>query len=335
MSKILITGGAGFIGSQLGWRLQTEGHEVLLLDDMSFGNQDNLEIDGRPFGTFIKTDIRSKTVGKYFKAVDYVFHFAGLSSLPVCQENPYYAVDVNVAGTANVLEAARLNNVKRVVFSSTSAVYENNKHFPSQESDEVAPDLLYATTKLQAELLCRSFSHLYGLEIAIVRYYNVYGPHQDFKRKSPPMTGYIIRELLASRQPMLFSSGEQKRDYIYVDDVNNLNILCMTHPKAAGEIFNAASGTAASVKEIYSYLKDALQSDIEPRFNPAQQYWDAYPTLFKSEHPLNKQRLEKEVNKYTLGSNKKAKQLLGWKPTISLQEGMRRSAEFALQHAHV
>ncbi len=330
MARIVITGGAGFIGSQLGYRLHNEGHDIILVDDMSFGYEDNLEIDGKTFGTFIKEDVRSSIMGDILKGVDYVFHFAGISSLPVCQQDPYHAVDVNVGGTVNVLEHARKNGVKRVVFASTSAIYENNINFPSAETDNVTPDLVYATSKLQAEHSCRVYSNSYGLDIAIIRYYNVYGPHQDFRRLSPPLTGYILRELLQGNVPILHSTGDQRRDYVYVDDVNDLNVLCMTHVNAPGHIFNAASGEAFSVKEIYSTIAETLQSDTNPIFHSAGEFWDKYPDLFEGTYPLKKIRLEKEVNKFTLGSYQKAKALLGWTPKMSFHSGMKATANFAM-----
>ena len=154
--KILITGGAGFIGSQLGYSLYQKGHDVILLDNMSYGNKDNLEIEGKTFGTFIEDDIRNKTLFDYTKDVDYIYHFAGIAPLPDCQENPKEAIDNNVSGTANVLEAARINGVKRVIFASTSAVYENHTNYPAKESDDVHPDLIYSICKRQCELLCKS-----------------------------------------------------------------------------------------------------------------------------------------------------------------------------------
>jgi UDP-glucose 4-epimerase len=328
-TKILVTGAAGFIGSQLSYNLHTLGHEVIMLDDMSFGYEDNLVINGQSFGTFYKVDIRSQNINQYFKDVDTVFHFAGISALPVNQENPYYAIDVNVAGTANVLEMARVNNVRRVIFASTSAVYENNQSFPCSEADEVSPYLVYSTSKRQGELLCNAYYKTYGLETVIVRYFNVYGPHQDFKRVSPPFTSYVLRELLHDKQPILHSTGNQKRDYVYVDDVNNLNKICMTHPAAAGQTFNVASGQNYSVKEIYAMLASALHSNIEPLYKPAAHFWDKYPKLFEGTYPLPKHIIENEVNKYTLGATQKAFDLLGWKTLVSIEDGMRITAEYA------
>src|SRR5438105_2445018 len=135
MAKIVITGGAGFIGSQLGKSFVDEGHEVILLDNMSYGYLDNLFVDGKTFGKFVGLDIRSPELPRHFEGVDTVFHFAGISALPVCQEKPHYAVDVNVGGTCNVLESARLAGVRRVVFASTGAIYESNTKFPQSESD--------------------------------------------------------------------------------------------------------------------------------------------------------------------------------------------------------
>lgn len=327
--KILITGAAGFIGSQLAYDLHNEGNTVIMLDDMSFGYEDNLIIDGNTFGEFHQVDIRSAESEHFYKGVDTVFHFAGISALPVNQENPYYAIDVNVAGTANVLEFCRRNGVRRVVFASTSAIYENNTTFPNNEHDGVSPYLVYSTSKRQAELLCLSYYHTYKLEVAIVRFYNVYGPHQDFKRKSPPFTSYVVRELLENRQPILHSSGEQKRDYVYVDDINALNKICMDHPAAPGQLFNAASGVNYSVKEIYAMIAHHLNSAISPIYREAGKFWEKYPSLFSGAYPLPIAILEKEVNKYTLGSNQKAKNTLGWEAKVSMEEGIKRMCEYA------
>jgi UDP-glucose 4-epimerase len=329
--KIVITGGAGFIGSQLGHKLHQEGYEIVLVDDMSYGYTDNLTIDSKSFGAFIKSDIRTKEIFEILKGADTIFHFAGISALPVCQENPYYAIDVNVAGTANVLEAARLNNVRRVVFASTSATYENNTSFPLKETDEITPHLIYSLSKQQGEILCKSYFKTYGLEVVIIRFFNVYGPHQDFQRVSPPLTSYLIKCFLQGKQPILHSSGRQKRDYVYVDDLNRLNKLCMTHINAPGNIFNAASGNSYSVLEIYDLLSKAFGTDVKPIFNEATNFWDKYPKLFEGAQPFPKLLLEKEVNKFSLGYIDHTFNVLGWKTEISLQEGMNRTALYAKQ----
>ncbi len=216
-----------------------------------------------------------------------------------------------------------------MVFASTSAIYENNETFPCLEEDLVSPYLVYSISKRQCELICLGYYKTYGLEVSIIRFFNVYGPHQDFRRTSPPFTSYVIRELLQGRQPVLHSNGDQKRDYVYVDDLNRLNMICMEHPAAVGQIFNAASGVNYSVKEIYKMIGDALESDIQPLYRPAGKFWDKYPALFEGNYPLPERLIEKEVNKYTLGDSSKALKLIGWKAEVSMLEGMEITAKYA------
>ena len=330
--NILITGGAGFIGSQLAHHLVQKGYNVTLLDDMSFGHKDHILVNGNPIAPLIVEDVRSPNIVNIMKGMDYVYHFAAIGTLPVCQENPQYAYDVNVAGTANVLESARLNKIKRVIFSSTSAMYENAKTYPVVEDnyDEINPDLTYSVSKYLAEQVCKTYNTLYGLDISIIRYFNVYGPHQDFKRKSPPLINYVIRELAKNNPPTLHSNGEQKRDYIFVDDVNELNELCMLHKKASGEIFNACSGESFSVNEIYSIISDILNTTIKAKFNPSSKFWQKYENLEKG-LKFPESRIEKEVNKFSLGSNSKAKELLEWQPKTSMTEGLSKCISYIQQ----
>ncbi|NJL07124.1 MAG: NAD-dependent epimerase/dehydratase family protein [Methylacidiphilales bacterium] len=257
-----------------------------------------------------------------FESADTVFHLAAISALPVCQSRPAFAIQSNVTGTANVLEAARRAGVRRVVFASTSAVYETNKHFPCREDDVTAPRLVYAMSKQQAELLCHGYRDVYGMEIVITRYYNVYGPQQDIHRKSPPFVGYVIRELLSGRVPVLHSDGAQRRDYVYVEDVNALNIACMLNPAAAGNTFNVASGRSYSVIEIYDAISKVLGTDIRPTFRPAAKFWDSYPELFVGPSPIGENVLADEVNKFTLGSTFHAETVLGWRADTSFEDGI-------------
>ena len=329
MKKVLITGGAGFIGSQLGYHLYNKGYDVILLDNMSYGNEDNLVVNGKTFGTFIKDDIRNKSIFEHTTDIDYVYHFAGIAPLPDCQENPKDTVDVNVAGTANVLEACRVNGVKRVIFASTSALYENHENYPAKESDDVYPDLIYATTKKQCELLCESFGSVYNLPVVMLRFFNVYGPHQDFRRKHPPLTGYLLKTFLQNQTPTLFSDGEQRRDYVYIDDLINMCEIVMTHDDAVGQKFNVSSGKTYSVNEIYETVSNCFNINTKPNYNTPKNFWDAYPHLFEGEYTLNKDRLEKEVLKYCLGDTIKSKDILGWEAKTTLEEGMKKCVKHA------
>lgn len=335
MAKILITGGAGFVGSQCGYYFNNLNHEVIMLDNLSFGYKENLIINGSKFGTFIEEDIRSKNIFKYFKGVDYVVHLAGISSLPICQSNPGLAIDVNVAGTANVLEAARLNDVKKIFFSSTSAVYENNEVFPSREDQIVSPTLVYSLSKYQAEQLCSSYSKLYNIDIVVGRFFNLYGPHQDFKRKSPPFISYLIKSLIENTQPTFYSNGDQSRDYVYIDDVNNFIGACLNNQnKNNFDVFNCSSGVAYSVKDLITIANNLIKpnQNLNPKFNPAELYWNNFEILFESKYPLSKDKIIKEVNKFCLGNIEKSKNILGWQTETNMIKGLGATIDFIKKH---
>ena len=333
--KILITGGAGFIGSQLGHYLMEKKHHVVLLDKLSFGYVENLKSqynkNSKP--NFIQMDVRDPKIGKHLENIDVLFHFAGVSSLPECQSNPGETYAVNVAGTANILEAARLHNIKRVVFSSSSAVYENAISFPIPETTISCPSLIYSLSKKHAEEVCHSYQKLYGMDIVILRFFNVYGPHMDFKRPNPPLISYIIKCLMEHKNPILHSDGKQARDMIYVDDVLKLCEIVLAHENAKNQTFNVGFGKAYAIKEMYKHIAAAFGStDIKPLYRTAKLLWDKYPEIFKGYYPFQAKFLQKEVNKYTLASIEKAKSLLGWNPQISLEEGIRKTVAFAIKN---
>jgi len=329
VSKVVITGGAGFIGSQLGFALSSD-YDVLLVDNMSAGHEDNLIHEGKRFDNFICADVRDRSMYEVMSGADYVFHFAGISALPVNQENPREAVDNNVSGTANILDACRMSGVKKLIFASTSAVYENNKTFPSKESDATDPDLIYAVTKKQCEMLCNSFSSTYNLNVACMRFFNVYGPHQDFRRKSPPLIGYIIKELMAGRSPVLHSDGKQRRDYVYVDDLVKLMRVVMESDSRDNGPFNVCSGTTASVEEIFEEIRHNMRSNIEATYRDPSLLWEKYPSLYQGKQKLSAQRLIDEVNKYAKGDPTLTRKTFRWECETTMQTGIKKTVEYAL-----
>jgi len=328
--KILITGGAGFIGSQIGFYLEERGSSVILLDNMSYGHADNLEIGGKPIGSFVEMDVR-EDFSSVLDGVDAVIHLAAIAPLPDCQSNPINAIDNNIAGTANVIDLCRKHGISKIIFASTSAIYENSEETPYQEDAVLPkePDLIYAWTKRSAERLCDSACSVYGMNIVSLRFFNVYGPHQDFRRKQPPLMGYITKCMLENENPTFFSDGYQQRDYAYVDDLCRMVEIVLGRDDLAGEKFNVCSGRASSVREIFEVYASEFESKVVPSFQPSKDFWNKYPSLFEGTLPLKTQRLVKEVEKYSLGSYDKAEKILGWRPQISLEEGISRCVKYA------
>lgn len=327
--KIVITGGAGFIGSELGKRLHRAGHEVVLLDDMSFGHIDNLLVDGKAFARLVVRDIRSPSLTDVFAGADTVFHLAGIAPLAVCQSDPMRCYDVNVSGVANVLEHARRVGVRRVVFSSTSAVYEKTKQNPLAESDPIAPDLVYASSKAAAERVCDAFALNYGMDVVIARFFNVFGPHQDIERTSPPLTSYVARELVMGRAPRLFNASGAQRDYVFSEDlVEALEAMMLADGVFLAERFNLCSGRGYSVPELFDIFREVSGRDIEPVYGDPQSYWDAYDTLFTGARTLSRERVSEEVFKNAIGDPTKTRQQFGWTASTSIRAGIEQVYEY-------
>lgn len=331
MTKVLITGSAGFIGSQLAYRLSKNGYDLVLVDDFSYGKEDNLIFEDADFrDTVRKIDITDFDVLKDLfekERFDYVYHIAGIAPLPDCQSNPTRAIEVNVVGTVNILELSRRYGVKNVIFASTSAIYENAESFPCEESEASKPTLIYPCTKYSAEQFCRSYHSTYGLNISIMRFANVYGPHIDCLRKQPPFVAYVIRELYYDRIPTFYSNGEQRRDYIYIDDL--LDIACILMTNTGFDVVNVSSCTTISVNEIYALISKIMKKDIVPNYLEPEKYWSKYPSLYEGAYSISKSILDAEVNKYTLCSNQHALEKYGWHPKINMEEGLRRTISYA------
>lgn len=330
--QVLITGAAGFIGSQLAYKLWQDNNKVVLLDNFSYGKEDNLIFPDKDFRSeIIRADVRDKVViDSLMKSnhFDCVFHIAGIAPLPDCQTNPQEAIDVNVIGTVNILENARKYGVKKIIFASTSAIYENDKIFPSVENKFELPTLIYPNTKYCAERFCESYVKTYGMNITALRFANVYGPHIDVLRKQPPFVGYMIKELYFDRVPTFYSSGNQGRDYIYVDDLIDLAIKVMKGEYKGFEAINVSVNKSYTVKEIYEITSKIMDKKIEANFGDPADYWNKYPELYLGVNPIKHEILLSEVNKKTLCDNFLAKERYNWEPKIEIEEGLKKSVEY-------
>ena len=303
--KVLITGAAGFIGSQLAHRLWKNGDELVLIDNFSFGHEDNLTFDDHDFRKeVIKMDIRDKDGIKSLMEkgdVDYIYNIAGIAPLPDCQLNPTEAIDVNLNGFVNLLENGRRYGVKKVIQASTNAMYENETEFPTREESFKVPTLIYPNTKYCAERFAQSFCDTYGMNVTCLRFANVYGPHVDCLRKQPPFVAYMVRELYYGRTPVFHSNGEQRRDYIYVDDLIDLAIA--VRESKGFDAVNVSSNTNYSVNEMYKLAEDIMGKHIKAEYADDAHYWERYPELYEGKYPIKKEILNHEINKYSLCDN--------------------------------
>ena len=328
--KILITGAAGFIGSQLAYRLWKDKNELILIDNFSYGKEDNLIFPDYDFrDEIIRMDIRDREgIGSLLKNgdVDYVYNIAGIAPLPDCQSNPQEAIDVNTTGFVNILENSRKFGVKKVIQASTNAIYENDKNFPTKEDKFELPTLIYPNTKYVAERFAQSFCDTYGMSVTCIRFANVYGPHIDCLRKQPPSVAYIIRELYYDRTPIFHSDGNQRRDYVYVDDLIDLAIAVQ---KGEGfDCVNCSSLINYSVNEMYEIASKIMKKNIKPEYANDAHYWEKYPELYEGFYKIKDSILKEEINKYSLCDNTYAKNEYNWSPKINIEEGLRKVIEY-------
>ena len=326
--SILITGAAGFIGSQLAYRLWKNKEDVILVDNFSYGHEDNLTFEDCDFrDKIIKMDIRDREgIKKLFKEnnIEYVYNIAGIAPLPDCQLNPQEAIDVNLTGFVNILENARLSGVKKVIQASTNAMYENETVFPTVEDNFNLPTLIYPNTKYAAERFAESFCKTYGMNVTCLRFANVYGPHIDCLRKQPPFVAYMIRELYYGRTPIFHSNGEQRRDYIYVDDLIDLAIFVQ---KSTGfDAVNVSSNKNYSVNEMYALAQEIMGKNIKAEYATDAHYWEKYEGLYSGKYPIKESILNHEINKYSLCDNTFAKEKYGWTPKVTMREGLEKMA---------
>jgi len=261
-TKILITGGAGFVGTNFINDLLKRGHNpdcIAVIDNLSHGTY--LPQVHDKIKNFYNEDIRNeyvKTIITEFKP-EYIYHFAGLVSIYDCHANPYEAVDNNILGSINILDAAADTKVKRVIFSETSAVYENEPLPPTgYHEGQSDPTTIYSTTKACLALLAESYSRTKGVNYTALRYFNVAGPLQDYNRTVPPVfAGFIIR-LMGGKNPIIFGDPMKARDYIDVDDVNAFHMLCMENEDTANQTFNLGTGKMTTLMDLKDIIGNVM-----------------------------------------------------------------------------
>ena len=309
--RILVTGGAGFIGSHIVDKLAELEARVVVVDDLSSGKLENIE-QCKDKIEFVKADIRDeKTMADVLGRVDLVCHQAALRSVPKSVDRPFDYHDVNVTATVKLFLAAKDKGIKRIVIASSSSAYGDRDDFPEFESDAPKPLSPYAASKLMGEHYGYVFSHLYGMEIVSLRYFNVFGPRQSLENKYAVVVPKFIVSLLDNEQPPIYGDGEQERDFTYIADVVKANILSLLKQGIAGETFNIAGGSPKSVNYLLKSLKDIMGKDIEPVYQASR---------------------VGDVRK-THASVEKGAKLLGWKPEIGFQDGLKKTVEwFKVNH---
>ena len=299
--NVLVTGGGGFIGHHLARSLSEDGHDVRVLDNFATGKRERLtDIDIE----LIEGDLRSyERVHTAVRGVEVVYHLGALPSVPRSIQDPLTTNGVNVDGTLNVLLAARDENVRRVVFTSSSSVYGDNPAIPKTESDIPLPLSPYAVSKLAGEQYSRAFFDAYGLETVGLRLFNVFGPGQDPLSQYAAVVPRFITRMLAGERPMIFGDGEQTRDFTYVADVVQAFVLAGEAPDAPGHFFNLANGKQTSIIALVEILNELLGTEIAPDHLAAR---------------------DGEV-RLSAGDATAARSRLGWEPRWSVRDGLRET----------
>jgi nucleoside-diphosphate-sugar epimerase len=305
--RALVTGGGGFIGSHIVERLLRDGHEVVVLDSFSTGRRENMS--GLGDVELIEGDVQSyERVHNATRRCDVVLHQAALPSVPRSIQDPLMTNVVNVTGTLNVLLAARDSGVRRVIYASSSSVYGPGP-LPKVETLRPSPISPYAVSKLAAEGYCRAFFEVYGLECIALRYFNVFGPRQDPRSQYASVIPRFITAVLDGRRPVVFGDGSQSRDFTYVDNVVEANVLALTAEGAAGQVLNVACGERVTINDLLRELGHVTGDPIQADYRPAR----------KGDVPHSQADISR------------AAELLGYDPVVRFPRGLQLAVEHLAQ----
>ncbi|MCA9191703.1 MAG: SDR family oxidoreductase [Planctomycetales bacterium] len=306
MAKVLVTGGAGFIGSHIATALVERGDSVRVLDNLSMGYRSNLNHIASDI-EFVEGDVADESVTKSaLKDIELVFHQAALASVPMSLEQPLATNHACVTGTLNVLQQSVKAGVRRVVYAASSSAYGDRPFVAKRESD--LPQVLspYAAAKLAGELYCQAFFHSFGLETVGLRYFNVFGPRQDPASPYSAVIPLFVTAILSGTPPTIYGDGHQSRDFIFVGNVVQANLLASEAPQAAGQVMNMAEGRQTSLLKLLEILAKLLGQSIQPTFAPAR---------------------AGDVRE-SMADITMARQILGFEPQIGLEEGLQRTIDY-------
>jgi len=307
MTKYLVTGGAGFIGSNIVKKILQNGGSARVLDDLSTGKKENV----KPFLKeieFIKGDFTDlKVARRAVRGIDYVLHHGAIPSVPKSIDNPVATNNANILGTLNMLIASRDEGVKRFVYAASSSAYGDSLVMPKNENMETNPKSPYAIQKLAGEMYCRSFFSLYGLQTVCLRYFNVFGPNQDPASVYSAAIPIFIKKMLNDERPVIYGDGSTSRDFTYIDNNVDANLrACQASKKCAGEIINIACGYEISLNQLVEDINKILGTKIKP--------------IYKEER--------KGDVKHSLADISKARRLLGYKVITDFRSGLQKTIDF-------
>jgi nucleoside-diphosphate-sugar epimerase len=315
MAKMAVTGGAGFIGSNLAEYLIGQGHHVVIIDNFSTGKEQNLAgwTDQAPDRIeILRADVNdTDKLRQAFQGVQYVFHQAAIPSVPRSISDPQATNLANISGTLSVFVAARDAGVKRVVIASSSSIYGDDPELPKVETRTGRSLSPYALSKAVCEEYARLFYQLYGLETVCLRYFNVFGPRQDPQSEYAAVIPRFATRLLAGIAPTIYGDGEQSRDFTFIRNVIDANWVAATHPRAAGEAFNIGCGTRTSLNDLIKEMNLILGTSCQPRYEPAR---------------------AGDV-KHSLADISKSRNIMEYEPAVSLRDGLAKVIDWYRVHA--
>jgi len=303
--KVLITGVAGFIGSNFADYIINKGFSVIGIDNLSFGIESQIHQDV----DFYKMDICSPDIFPLFEGVDTVFHLAAKNSINDCQLDPVATTKYNVLGTVNVFEASYKAGVRLTVYAETAAVYEGLHSYPASETN-TSPESFYAVSKACTSMFASAYNRFFGSSLIGLRYFNVYGPRQDYRKLLPPVISAFIISMLKGERPVIYGTGSKRRDFIFIEDLNEFHCFLMNMVDIKShEVYNVGTGVNYSIKEIYELIEEVLNTGLEP--------------IYKDNLPGEAEVSLANISKITE---------LGWSSSVDLKQGLVSSIEYIKKH---